>query len=115
LLSSTVGAVSPPNVITGSSSVVTVELIVVVDPFKVRVPLMVTLPPTFYAPPIPNPPVTIKAPVPVPLEAVAFVILIAVPVVAPLPVTVANVSASVNEVKTSEPPEYNFVAYKYPP
>ena len=42
LLSSATGAVSPPNVNTGSSTVIVVELTVVVVPFTVRLPVIVT-------------------------------------------------------------------------
>ena len=51
MLSSEPGAVSPPNVITGSSTVVTVELIVDVVPFTVRFPETVKLSSTITVPP----------------------------------------------------------------
>jgi len=106
------GLTTEPSSMFLSSYVTVVELIVVVVPFTVRSPAIVTLlakdavfanvaaPVTFIVVPTrsclarPSPPDTIKAPVTVLAASVVFVILIADPVVAPRLVTVERVLVS---------------------
>ena len=60
-MSSELGAVSPPNVITGSSRVTVVLFTVVVVPLTVKLPVKLELTPTFNFPEI-----VVSSPVPLP-------------------------------------------------
>ena len=80
LLSSLAGAVSPPSVKTGSSTVTVVEFTVVVVPLTVKLLLIVVVLFTYSCPAILVPPSTINAPVPVPVEFVEFVLFNTPPV-----------------------------------
>ena len=80
-----------------------------------NVPVM--LPPTFNAPPIPTPPVTIKAPVDVVVEAVEFVIETAPLEVNPVnvPTEVIEGCAAVANVPVMLPPTFNAPPIPTPP
>ena len=80
-----VGLAVSPNVILISSTLTVVELIVLVVPLTVKLPVITTAPPTFKFSLIPTPPVTTTVPLPV-----VVLEVLAVNVVAPLLVNVVN-------------------------